>query len=308
MRRSFQLHLLSTTEFEDLVVQICTKLLGIGTLAFADGKDGGRDAAFSGTAQKFPSAASPLSGNFIIQAKQTTNPAGTCSSSEFKRVMDGEKKKIISLVAQGELDHYLVFTNRKKPAVKTIAIEKGLKKLKLKSATILGAEQIRTWLTAHPGIWKNMGFDRFEKRLEIQQSDLLEIVSAFHSALKAEIVDGEHPEHFPFIVKPKKNRLNGLTKPYFEFMERDSLPFFSTIEDFLKNPRNESYRALYDDTTHEIKGKIIAHAADFENFDQALTYVADLVSEGSSLLKGMRRFVTIFLHYMYYTCDIGQHA
>jgi hypothetical protein len=54
VRRTFPLHDLNDTEFEDLVCGICHLILGTGTVVFATGKDGGRDAAFNGTAAKFP--------------------------------------------------------------------------------------------------------------------------------------------------------------------------------------------------------------------------------------------------------------
>ena len=46
-------------------------------------------------------------------------------------------------------EHYLVFTNRKKPANNGVEKEKALRDLGLKTAHILGAEQLREWLTQH---------------------------------------------------------------------------------------------------------------------------------------------------------------
>ena len=77
MRRSYPLHDLSDDEFETLVNKVCMMQLGMGVVSFAAGKDGGRDGKFEGTAQRFPSEASPLSGKFIIQAKWTSNPAAS---------------------------------------------------------------------------------------------------------------------------------------------------------------------------------------------------------------------------------------
>ena len=67
----FPLHELNWSNFEDLVVTICEEILGTGTIIFADGVDGGRDAKFTATANSFPSETSPWSGRFIIQAKHT---------------------------------------------------------------------------------------------------------------------------------------------------------------------------------------------------------------------------------------------
>jgi very-short-patch-repair endonuclease len=70
----FPLHDLTDREFEDLVGQICMEILGMGTIVFTTGRDGGRDGKFAGTANNFPSKNSPGKGKFIIQAKHTENP------------------------------------------------------------------------------------------------------------------------------------------------------------------------------------------------------------------------------------------
>src|SRR5476649_1841038 len=120
MRRAFPFQDLSTDEFEELTRHICMKILGTGTIAFAEGKDGGRDGTFEGTAQSFPSTASPLKGKFIIQAKNTTNPVASCSDTYFSKLLDDEIPKLRKLVENGELDNYFVFSNRRKPADKAI--------------------------------------------------------------------------------------------------------------------------------------------------------------------------------------------
>jgi hypothetical protein len=91
MRRDYRLHQLEDTEFEDLVVKICIKWLGEGVIPFATGKDGGRDGKFTGTATCFPSEREPLKGQFILQAKHTGNPVGSCSDRAFDRVLDKEE-------------------------------------------------------------------------------------------------------------------------------------------------------------------------------------------------------------------------
>ena len=62
---------LSDKQFEKLVLFICQRLLGVGVQGFADGRDGGRDAKFVGTAELHPSRNSPWTGTTIVQAKHT---------------------------------------------------------------------------------------------------------------------------------------------------------------------------------------------------------------------------------------------
>jgi hypothetical protein len=50
---------LDDSDFERLVVQCMRKLFVAGVQGFALGRDGGRDARLQGTAERFPSEASP---------------------------------------------------------------------------------------------------------------------------------------------------------------------------------------------------------------------------------------------------------
>lgn len=307
MRRSFPFHDLGDKNFEDLVSAICQNILGTGAVVFADGKDGGRDGTFEGTAQNFPSTSSPLSGKFIVQAKLTGNPVASCSDSTFETILKNEEPKILKLIKAGELEHYLVFTNRKKPATKTIEKEKYLKSLGLKSAHIFGVEQLRTWLIAYPKIWSDLGFNVFEKSFAIQTSDITEIITAFHTTVDSDAILTA-ATNLTYVPKKEKNRINGLSKEYFQEILDHSLQYFRYIEDFLKNPRNIDFKDKYEDTTDEIRRKLISADPPFEKFDEALTTIIDLVTSQNPSLSGKRRFASIFLHYMYYTCDIGQHA
>lgn len=306
MHRTFPLHDLADEEFETLVAAICHLVLGAGAIVFATGRDGGRDGTFTGTAAKFPSDTTPLSGKFIVQAKHTQNPAASCADAEFGRTLLGEHPKILTLIESGELEHYLLFTNRKKPANDGINKETALKELGLASAHLLGIEQMRFWLTLNPEIWSKLGFDRFETPLRIQTDDLTTVVTAFHSALDGELttIDGND---FSYIPKPQKNKINKLSDAYWEEIRTRSLPYFKTIEDFLSNPRNIDFKDMYEDTADEIRRKLITAAPPFDSFDEALTCIIDFVTINNPELKKRRRFATVFLHYMYYTCDIGQH-
>src|SRR5262249_15530433 len=74
---------LGDRQFEHLIVFLCHELLGIGTQAFADGVDGGRDAKFEGTAQRIPSVSGPWMGITIIQAKHTNGYNRHFSETDF---------------------------------------------------------------------------------------------------------------------------------------------------------------------------------------------------------------------------------
>jgi len=80
---NFPFENLTDTQFEDLVIRVCKEILGIGCKTFSTGRDGAKDSWFTGTAQYFPSTASPWSGTFCIQAKHTTILNSSCSDNDF---------------------------------------------------------------------------------------------------------------------------------------------------------------------------------------------------------------------------------
>ena len=126
----YPLENLTDTEFEDLVALICDQILGMGTIVFSLGKDGGKDAKFSGKANNYPSKTEPWNGKIIIQAKHTQQNGASCSDSAFKRIVKEEVIPAISkLVKNNEINFYLLFTNRKLSGIedkKIVILGEGL--------------------------------------------------------------------------------------------------------------------------------------------------------------------------------------
>lgn len=106
------------SQFEQLMIALCQELLGIGTIGFTEDPDGGRDAKFEGTAD-YPSHEVPWKGITIVQAKHTRNPIATFSDADFystpktNSVLAQELPRIQKLRESGELDHYLLISNRR---------------------------------------------------------------------------------------------------------------------------------------------------------------------------------------------------
>jgi hypothetical protein len=102
-------------QFELMVIYICQKILGMGLKNFTQGRDGGRDGKFSGTAEAFPSRANALSGIFIVQAKHTNDPTAKFTDTDFisdaeSSVLSKEIPRIKALVEAGECQHYILFS------------------------------------------------------------------------------------------------------------------------------------------------------------------------------------------------------
>jgi hypothetical protein len=281
----------------------------MGTIAFSLGKDGGRDARFNGTAQRFPSDAKPASGKFVVQAKHTSRPGASCSDSSFKTILKNEMPSIRKLAKSGDLELYLLFTNRDLTGGAENSIVKGLAKVRgVQKAWVLGNDSIRQRLDMHPDVWTSMGLDRYEVPFRISPAEIVEVVVEFHRAVTDGGSSFNSALNFNFVGKAAKNRINRLSTSYYEYLQRDSLPHFHRIKSFLEDPRNERFKALYHDSADELKQKIVTFKGDFGSFDEVLTHIRDLIVNGETKLAGKKRLVSVFLHYMYCNCDIGDHA
>jgi Tfp pilus assembly protein PilF len=161
--KDYLFHTLSPGDFETLVVKLCHQILGLGTISFSTGPDGGRDAFFEGTAERYPSSRDPWSGKFVIQAKHTEKADASCSDSDFDRLLFSQSRrlgaakpeaaKVAALRDEGQCDCYILFTNRKlgslteKKLVGELRQETGVP-----NVAILGKETLTTYLDDAPQI------------------------------------------------------------------------------------------------------------------------------------------------------------
>lgn len=156
-------HDLSEDQFERLVIVICTWLLGPAVQGFSKGPDGGKDARFHGRAERFPSAADPWDGRIIIQAKHTDLIYRKFSEPDFSgnaasSVLSKEIPRIHRLRNAGELDYYMLFSNRRLAGVAEEKIRKRIAKAAgiSESAIYLGGEEeLDKYLKLQPDIQKH---------------------------------------------------------------------------------------------------------------------------------------------------------
>jgi hypothetical protein len=285
------------------------RLFGPGLTVFKPGKDGGRDARFVGTPSKWPSDKDQEYGMYVLQSKHTGKEGASCSDAEFLSVMKGEKKKIRALVAAKDVSHYVVFTNRAKSAADDLAFRDDFKRIKaLSRAWLVGKEHLHLLLNDHLDIW-----DRYEEEVKnpvrFNRDDLIKVIHSFSEFVekgKARSVS----DSLLHLRLEQKNRLNNISPEYFADLQRHSLPIFDKIRSFLENPRNETYLELYLDTADDLRGRLRRMLSEGvvpsleEGFDKVRQ---EFVGAGGEL-KRKRRFVRVFLDYMYSTCDLGQNV
>lgn len=290
-------------EFEDLVALICERILGMGTIVFSLGKDGGKDAKFIGKANNFPSKSAPWNGKIIIQTKHTVRPNASCSDSDFQRILKNEViPAITKLKENNEIDYYLLFTNRKLSGIKDKKIEDLFSEETNIENRVIGLERINLWLKEYPEIAKTLNLNRLLLPLEFYEDDLKDIILAFS---KLEIKKGDFPEIPEERNIERKNELNKLSKDYFDNVIKRNMPYFEQISNFLQNPDNKDLLEKYNNTIDDLNEEIIIYRNEYDKFEMIINHLYKIVLDKFSKLNSKRRLIRIFLHYMYYNCDIG---
>ncbi|MGB7549427.1 MAG: ABC-three component system protein [Terracidiphilus sp.] len=305
---------LSPEQFEELVVHICRKLMGISVIGFSTGPDGGRDARFHGTAELHPSKAAPWVGKVVIQGKHTNglnrsfSEANFYSESNNNSVIAKELPRIIALKSAGDLDHYMLFANRRLSAIADAAIRKyicsgaGLPEL---SVFLYGLEQIESLLRDFPDIPHKLNLNLFATPLIVSPDELSKVVEAFASrSVELDAVLESHPVSRTLYAN--KNNLNDMSEPYARKLWKLYLKDTQQIRDFLSDPDNEQIRAFYESATADFQLKILAKKRTGESFDELFEYIYDLLVGRDPILAANRRLTRAMLFYMYWNCDIGE--
>ena len=298
-------NLVSDKEFEDLVALICERILGMGTIIFSVGKDGGKDAKFNGKANSFPSETAPWNGKIIIQAKHTQRPNASCSDSDFQRILKNEVIPAITKLKENkEIDYYLLFTNRKLSGIQDKKIEDLFDKNINIENRVIGSERIDLWLNEYPEIAKILNLNRLLLPLDFNENDLKDIVIAFS---QLDISKGDLPEIPEDRDIEKKNEINKLSEEYFNDVIKRNLTYFEQINDFLQNPDNKKLLDKYNNTIDDLNEEITIHRDEYEKFEMILNYLYKIVLNKFPELNSKRALIRVFLHYMYYNCDIGKN-
>lgn len=293
------------TTFEKLTALICEEILGTGVIVFSDGKDGGRDAKFTGRANNFPSETAPWKGKFIIQAKHTSSPIASCVDTSFKAILRKELPKLKKLKEADKVDFYLLFTNRKLSGLEDPKIEDLIDKETGVTNCILGDERIQLWLTKYPQIVRTLNLNKLLFPLEFYEQDLQQIIITFSKVKKKHPLKNIQTDLHRISLK-EKNRLNQLGKTYFDNMVKKSYADFEAIKDFLVNPENATYKEMYDNTVSDLQAEIMFHRDNYYAFEDIFYHLKKLIlDETNQNLLNSRRLINVFLHYMYFNCDIG---
>lgn len=218
---------LSPSQFEALVVAICQFVLGAGAQGFAAGPDGGRDAKFIGAAQLIPSEREPWRGTVIVQAKHTNGYNKTFSDADFysedneDTVLGKELPRVKRLRDDGELDHYLLLSNRRLTGngeSKLRGVIAATCGVPLASVAILGIEQLELWLKRFPEAARIANVDPIDSPLIVSPDELAVVVE--HLALRLGDDTGGGAPPGDRVTYARKNELNKMSAEYAKEMRK----------------------------------------------------------------------------------------
>jgi hypothetical protein len=305
---------LSDEQFEDLVVCVCQELLGISVQGFTKGRDGGRDAKFVGKALLIPSAAAPWMGTIIIQAKHTNGYNRQFSDPDFysatssNTVLGKEIPRIKRLRHRKQLDHYIVFANRRLSGDAEAAIRKYISdqcNIPESSIYLCDVEQLERWLKKFPDAAARAEVDPVDSPLIVSPDDLSEVVQAFARQREwiFDVIDDPPTDR---VTYKEKNELNNTSVEYAAAQRRKYLKETKQIRSFLAAPENADLLQLYESVADEFQLRIIAKQKEHQRFDKVMEYLVDLLYGRDSILRRHKRLTRALLFYMYWNCDIGK--
>ncbi len=307
---------LGDDQFENLVVCLCQRLFGVSVQGFAKGPDGGRDAKFVGTAELHPSKAKPWLGTTIIQAKHTNGFNRHFSEPDFfnpdgkKSVIWEEIPRIKNLRIKSQLDHYILFANRRLGGNTESLIREHISKecgIPLESIYLCDVEQLERWLKMFPEAARQADLDPVDSPLAVSSDDLSEVVQAL-ARQKTGISQVMDDPPTARVSYQKKNGINKMTAEYAAAMRKKYLKETAQIRTFLAAPENLSLLQMYESIVDEFQLKIISKRKDYQTFDEVMEYLIDLLFHRDAILRqrNNKRLTRAVLFYMYWNCDIGE--
>ncbi len=298
-------------QFERLVVQCMRSLFGAAVQSFAPGIDGGRDARFHGTAERFPSTSSPWDGITIGQAKHTLATNAHFNDPDFSSeadysVLSKETGRIRNLHGARELDSYILFSNRRLGGVvgpkitNDLAEATGVPKSRI---FLAGCEYIDDLLIEDPTLLTRAGIDPVDGPLVVSSRDLAEVILAIAEELAPNPTSPSVP--VARVSYDEKNELNAMSPEFADLLQKRYLGYANQIERFLAEPANSEHLRRYEDVVEDFEVRILAKRADHQSFDRLFDRLVEVLVKRDGVLSRNKRLVRAMLFYMYWHCDIG---
>lgn len=297
----------SDEDFEHLIILILKKLFGEGVRGFAKGRDGGKDGAFMGKANSFPSETKPWEGYIIIQAKHVGKTDALITEGKFfnpeneSSIVSQESKKIKRLVLEEHVTHYFLATNRTITGGsddKVLSFISNSTTLPKDNICIYDNLQIIDFIIRNPDVYLPFYWNEPTDQLEINQELLAEIITSLSWEFKTTQIDSFPTERISY---ENKNKLNNVNEAFAEAFAKRGLKYVYIIDNFLNNPRNTEIREKYEELAEEVDLQLALHVDNGNKYPTLLIKIIDIFNR---IVKN-RKLASALVFYMYWSCDIG---
>jgi len=223
-------------------------------------------------------------------------------------ILSGEIERIRALRERGELDNYILFTNRRVGAtvgtqiIERISAATGISEDQI---FLAGIEYIERLLTQFPEVIRTAGLEMFDGPLVVTSKELAEVILGVADALSAPTPASDAPV-VERVSLARKNELNGMSEEFSSQLTRNYLAQTLQIQDFLAAPANAAILARYEAAVDDFQLEVIAHRDEFASFDRLFTELLSLLFKRDGVLARHRRLTRAILFYMYWHCDLGR--
>ena len=312
----YQYQDMSPSEFEKLIIAICKEILGEGTQGFASGPDGGRDAKFNGIANLYPSTRKPWENTTIIQAKHTIginkdfSEVNFYSATSNTNTLATEVKKIKTLFESGELNNYMLFSNRKLTGNKEPEIKQYISDrtgLNTANIAILGIDDLNAWLSRYSYIPNMVNLIPLTKSPTIRPDELREVIVHFSNTFE-DAVSSHDFGPVDRTTYEEKNKINNMSSEFSKELEKNYMSYVYYIQEFLSDPQNTELQDSYQNAIEEFQFRfILPRKRELEYFDDIFNELVErLINTDYTLSQSKNvRLTRIMVFYMYWNCDIG---
>ena len=87
---------------------------------------------------------------------------------------------------------------------------------------------------------------------------------------------------------------------------KNSYDKFEKIKTFLEDPQNEACKIQYQNSVSDLQEEIVIKRDEYGAFEEILNHLYKLILDSNNKkLINSRMLIRVFLHYMYFNCEIG---
>lgn len=139
------------------------------------------------------------------------------------------------------------------------------------------------------------------------EEDIKEVIIFFNNK-SDEIISQPYDMDLTPIGLEEKNEKNRMSESYFKQMIDSNISQFKKIKNFLMDPVNIDYAEMYQETVDDLQLIVYTYIKSVSGFEVIINklyqHIINSQKNDRDFMK-IRKKIKLFLHFMYYNCDIG---